>query len=99
MAARKKAESPHSTKQKLLNRLGRVDGQVRGIARMVEADRYCIDVLTQLQAVRAALAGIEAEMLKNHLHHCVEGAIVSGNTGEQRRKARELIELLARASR
>jgi CsoR family transcriptional regulator, copper-sensing transcriptional repressor len=99
MAAPKKTESLHSTKQKLLNRLGRVDGQVRGIARMVEEDRYCIDVLTQLQAVRAALAGIEAEMLKNHLHHCVEGAIVSGNAAEQRRKARELIELLGRASR
>ena len=99
MAARKNLESQRSTKQKLLNRLGRVDGQVRGIARMVEEDRYCIDVLTQLQAVRAALAGIEAEMLKNHLHHCVEGAIVSGNAGEQRRKARELIELLGRASR
>jgi DNA-binding FrmR family transcriptional regulator len=99
MAAQKNTESLHSTKQKLLNRLGRVDGQVRGIARMVEEDRYCIDVLTQLQAVRAALAGIEAEMLKNHLHHCVEGAIVSGNAAEQRRKARELIELLGRASR
>jgi len=80
-------------------RLSRIEGQVRGLARMVEEDRYCIDVLTQLQAVRAALAGIEAEMLKNHLHHCVEGAIVSGNAAEQRRKARELIELLARASR
>ena len=99
MAAQKNTESLHSTKQKILNRLGRVDGQVRGIARMVEEDRYCIDVLTQLQAVRAALAGIEAEMLKNHLHHCVEGAIVSGNAAEQRRKARELIELLGRASR
>jgi len=99
MAAAKKPETPHSAKEKLLNRLGRVDGQVRGIARMVEEDRYCIDVLTQLQAVRAALAGIETEMLKNHLHHCVEGAIVSGNAGEQRRKARELIELLGRASR
>jgi len=99
MAAAKKPETPHSAKEKLLNRLGRVDGQVRGIARMVAEDRYCIDVLTQLQAVRAALAGIEAEMLKNHLHHCVEGAIVSGNAGEQRRKARELIELLGRASR
>lgn len=99
MAARKKTASQHSTKQKLLNRLGRVDGQVRGIARMVEEDRYCIDVLTQLQAVRAALAGIEAEMLKNHLHHCVEGAIVSGNAEDQRRKARELIELLGRAPR
>jgi DNA-binding FrmR family transcriptional regulator len=99
MAVNRKSRVPQSAKQKLLNRLGRVDGQVRGIARMVEEDRYCIDVLTQLQAVRAALSGIESEMLKNHLHHCVEGAIVSGDAGEQRRKARELIELLGRASR
>jgi DNA-binding FrmR family transcriptional regulator len=89
----------HTPKQKILDRLHRVDGQVRGITRMVEEDRYCIDVLTQLQAVRAALASIEKEMLKTHLHHCVEGAIVSGNAGEQRQKARELIDLLARASR
>jgi CsoR family transcriptional regulator, copper-sensing transcriptional repressor len=88
-----------TSRQKILNRLNRVDGQVRGIARMVEEERYCIDVLTQLQAVRAALASIEKEMLKTHLSHCVEGAIVSGNAGEQRQKARELIELLAKASR
>ena len=88
-----------SPKQKILDRLSRIDGQVRGIARMVEEDRYCIDVLTQLQAVRAALGSIEAEMLKTHLHHCIEGAIVSGNANDQRQKARELIDLLARASR
>ena len=94
----KRTRTP-SAKERLLNRLGRVDGQIRGISRMIEEDRYCIDVLTQLQAVRAALAGIEREMLKDHLHHCVEGAIVSGDAGEQRRKARELIELLGRSSR
>jgi DNA-binding FrmR family transcriptional regulator len=87
------------TKPKLLNRLNRIEGQVRGLARMVQEDRYCIDVLTQLQAVRAALARVETEMLKNHLHHCIEGAIVSGNAGEQRKKAGELIELLGRAAR
>jgi DNA-binding FrmR family transcriptional regulator len=87
------------TKPKLLNRLNRIEGQVRGIVHMLEEDRYCIDVLTQLQAVRAALVRVEAEMLKTHLHHCVEGAIVSGNASEQRKKAGELIELLGRASR
>jgi DNA-binding FrmR family transcriptional regulator len=89
----------HDPKPKLLNRLNRIEGQVRGITRMVEDNRYCIDVLTQIQAVRAALARVESEMLKNHLHHCIEGAIVSGNAGEQRKKAGELIELLGRASR
>jgi DNA-binding FrmR family transcriptional regulator len=84
-------------KPKLLNRLRRIEGQVRGVAAMVEQDRYCIDVLTQLQAIRAALARAESEMLKSHLGHCIESAIVSGDQSEQRRKASELIELLERA--
>ena len=86
-------------KPRLLNRLNRIEGQVRGIARMVEEDRYCIDVLTQLQAARAALARVESELLKQHLSHCIEGAIVSGDRAAQREKAAELIQLLERASR
>jgi len=89
----------HGTKPKLLNRLNRIEGQVRGITRMVDGGRYCIDVLTQISAVRAALARVESEMLKNHLDHCIESAIVSGNANEQRKKATELIELLDRATR
>lgn len=88
-----------ANKPKLLNRLNRIEGQVRGVARMIEDDRYCIDVLTQMQAVRAALARVETEMLKDHLGHCIEGAIVSGDKDEQRRKASELIELLERSAR
>ena len=84
-------------KPKLLNRLNRIEGQVRGVARMIEDDRYCIDVLTQLRAIRAALNRVETEMLKDHLGHCIEGAIVSGDAAEQRRKAGELIELLERS--
>ena len=84
-------------KAKLLNRLSRVEGHVRGIAKMVAEDRYCIDILTQISAARAALARVEAEMLKTHLNHCIEGAIVSGDEAQQRTKARELIELLERA--
>ncbi len=91
--------SDHKDKSKLLNRLSRVEGQVRGITRMVEDDRYCIDILTQVQAVRAALAKVETEILKDHLDHCIEGAIVSGDADEQRRKAGELIELLSRTAR
>lgn len=84
-------------KPKLLNRLNRVEGQVRGIARMVEDDRYCIDILTQLQAVKAALAKVESQLLQDHLHHCIEGAILDGDKSDQRKKAQELIELLERA--
>lgn len=88
-----------ASKPRLLNRLSRVEGQIRGIAKMVEEGRYCIDVLTQLHAVRAALSGIETQMLKDHLGHCIEGAIVSGDADEQRKKANELIQLLERAAR
>lgn len=86
-------------KDKLLNRLSRIEGQVRGVARMVDEDRYCIDVLTQVQAVRAALSRVETEMLKDHLGHCIEAAIVGGDAEEQRRKAGELIQLLERTTK
>jgi DNA-binding FrmR family transcriptional regulator len=86
-------------KPKLLNRLSRIEGQVRGIARMVDEDRYCIDILTQLQAARAALARVETEMLKEHIEHCIEGAIAGGDPAEQREKSRELIQLLERTAR
>lgn len=79
---------------KLLNRLSRIEGQVRGISKMVVNDRYCIDVLTQLRAVRAALGKVETTMLKDHLGHCIEGAITSGDAINQRAKAAELIKLL-----
>lgn len=86
-------------KAQLLNRLNRIEGQVRGVGRMVEDGRYCIDILTQVQAARAALSRVESELLKEHLNHCIEGAIVSGDRDEQRKKASELIELLERATR
>ena len=88
-----------TSRNDMLIRLRRVEGQVRGVARMVEENRYCIDVLTQLQAIRAALSRVETEMLKDHLGHCIEGAIVSGDLAEQRKKASELIELLDRTAR
>jgi DNA-binding FrmR family transcriptional regulator len=84
---------------KLINRLNRIEGQVRGVARMVDEGRYCIDVLTQLRAARAALARVESVMLKDHLNHCIEAAIVGGDVAEQRQKAGELIELLERSTK
>ncbi len=83
----------------LLNRLRRIEGQVRGLAAMIEDGRYCVDVLTQLRAARAALNRVETLMLKDHLNHCIENAIVSGDAGQQRKKASELIELLTRSER
>ena len=80
-------------------RLSRIEGQVRGIARMVEEDRYCIDVVTQISAVRAALRRLEEEVLRDHVAHCVEHAIVSGNKADQRRKIEELMNVVSRADR
>ncbi|HTI87095.1 MAG TPA: metal-sensitive transcriptional regulator [Alphaproteobacteria bacterium] len=87
------------TKASCLKRLGRIEGQVRGLARMVEDDRYCIDVVTQIAAVRAALRRVEEEVLQDHVSHCVEHAIRSGDTKEQRKKVNELMEVLSRANR
>ena len=86
-------------KSACLKRLGRIEGQVRGLARMVEDDRYCIDVVTQLAAVRGALRRVEEEVLRDHVAHCVDHAINSGNKGDQRRKIAELMTVLARAER
>ncbi len=77
-------------------RLNRIEGQVRGVARMIEQDRYCIDVLTQIQAVTAALKRVEDEILKDHVENCVEHAIASGDAEDQRRKVAELVQLLGR---
>ncbi len=65
-------------KVRLLKRLNRVEGQVRGIAKMIEDDRYCVDVLTQVAAVRSALDAMALQMLRDHTHGCVQGAIRSG---------------------
>ena len=80
-------------------RLSRIEGQVRGIARMLDEDRYCIDMVTQISAVRAALRRLEEEILRDHVGHCVEHAIASGNKAEQRRKIEELMEVVSRAER
>ena len=82
-----------------LKRLGRIEGQVRGLARMVEDDRYCIDIVTQISAVRAALGRVEEEILRDHVAHCVEHAIASGNAAEQRKKVAELMDVLGRSQR
>ena len=87
------------TKSACLKRLNRIEGQVRGLARMIGEDRYCIDVVTQVSAVRAALRRAEEEILKDHVAHCVEHAIESGDADEQRRKVSELMDVLARAQR
>lgn len=80
-------------------RLSKIEGQVRGLSRMVEDNRYCIDIVTQIAAVRAALRRVEEEILRDHVAHCVHGAIASGNQAEQRDKIDELMQVLVRADR
>src|ERR671924_133442 len=69
-------------------RLSRIEGQVRGLSKMVDEDRYCIDIVTQISAVRAALRRVEEEVLRDHVAHCVEHAITSGNKADQRQACR-----------
>lgn len=86
----------HAVHTNCLKRLSRIEGQVRGIARMIEEERYCIDILTQIRAVQAALRRVEGEVLKDHMTHCVEHAIASGDKIDQRAKLAELLTLLDR---
>jgi DNA-binding FrmR family transcriptional regulator len=79
-----------------LSRLSRIQGQVGGIARMIEEERYCVDILNQMRAIKAALNRVETEILKDHADHCVAEAIKSGNAKKQREIFNELVELLER---
>ena len=83
----------------ILNRLKRIEGQVRGVTQMVADDRYCIDILHQVQAVKAALAKAENEILKDHAACCVAEAIASGDVADQRAKFGELIDLFEKVKR
>lgn len=86
-------------KQATMRRLARIEGQVRGISRMIDEERYCIDILHQLQAIKSALARVEDAILTDHAATCVETAIASGDESEQRKKFGELVELFARIKR
>jgi DNA-binding FrmR family transcriptional regulator len=83
----------------IVNRLKRIEGQVRGISQMVTDDRYCIDILHQVQAVKSALANVESAVLKDHAACCVADAISSGNVAEQREKFNELVDLFDKVKR
>jgi CsoR family transcriptional regulator, copper-sensing transcriptional repressor len=86
-------------KEALVKRLRRIEGQVRGIERMVEDDRYCIDVLTQVSAVSKALESLAFEVLDDHVRHCVTGAIASGDKNEAAAKSQELLDAVQRFAR
>lgn len=81
---------------KLIHRLRRIEGQVRGLVGMVETDRYCMDILYQVQAVKSALGKVESEILKAHAQTCVDAALRSGTLEERRQKISELVDLFER---
>jgi CsoR family transcriptional regulator, copper-sensing transcriptional repressor len=86
-------------KDALVRRLHRIEGQVRGIERMIEDDRYCIDLLTQISAVTTALESVAFKILDDHVNHCVAGALASGDPEVAEEKSRELLEAVHRFSR
>src|SRR5712691_11903838 len=86
----------HADKAALVKRLHRIEGQVRGIEKMVEGDRYCIDVLTQIAAVNTALESLGFQLLDSHVKHCVAGALAAGDPEEAARKSKELLAAVHR---
>jgi CsoR family transcriptional regulator, copper-sensing transcriptional repressor len=86
----------HEQKDALIKRLHRIEGQVRGIERMLASDRYCIDVITQISAVSTALDSLAFQILDEHVKHCVAGALASGDEANAQAKAGELLEAVHR---
>jgi len=86
-------------KEALVKRLHRIEGQVRGVEKMVEDDRYCIDVLTQIAAVNTALESLAFKILDEHVRHCVAGALTSGDAADAQVKTEELLEAVQRFAR
>jgi DNA-binding FrmR family transcriptional regulator len=83
-------------KEQLVKRLARIEGQVRGISKMIDDDRYCIDILTQLGAVDTALEAVALKVLEEHVQHCVAGAMASGDKADAEEKSRELLAAVQR---
>ena len=86
-------------KEALIKRLHRIEGQVRGIERMLTEDRYCIDIITQIAAVQTAIEAVAFKILDEHVNHCVAGALASGDEQLAAQKSRELLDAVHRFSR
>lgn len=84
---------------KQLNRLNRIGGQIRGLAKMIEDHRYCMDILTQIKAVKSAIAAVEQNVIEEHLNHCVHKAIESKNSKETAEMLKEIKDLLKKTSK
>jgi CsoR family transcriptional regulator, copper-sensing transcriptional repressor len=88
-----------SDKDALVKRLHRIEGQVRGLERMVDEERYCVDILTQISAVSTALESLAVKILDDHVQHCVAGALAAGDAEVARQKSRELLQAVQRFAR
>ena len=88
----------HAEHKTQLARLRRIEGQVKGLIGMIEDERYCVDILTQGRAIRAALKKVEGAILQEHVEHCVAGAFESGDSKEERAKIDELMTVFSRYS-
>ena len=88
--------SRRDRRDKTLKRLSRIEGQVRGLQKMIEDDRYCVDILVQVKAVTAAIKKVEGELLKDHVDHCIKDAIASDDLAERETKLTELVDLLSK---
>jgi DNA-binding FrmR family transcriptional regulator len=84
----------NTTHKESLNRLARIGGQINGIQRMIEQEKYCIDIITQIQAARSALRALELKVLEKHMHHCVSDAFQSGSTDNADQKMEELLKVM-----
>ena len=91
------SEADH--KDSIVNRLHRIEGQVRGIERMVQEERYCIDILTQIGAITTALESLAQKLLEDHANHCIAGAIAAGSKEDAETKTRELLDAVQRFAR
>ena len=89
-------EDRKSRRSSSLKRLSRIEGQVRGLGKMIEDDRYCVDILVQVKAVAAALKKVEGELLKDHVDHCLADAVASDNVQMRKEKVAELVDLLSK---
>lgn len=87
------------TKRKAMARLNRIEGQVQGVQRMVEEEKYCVDILLQISAIRGALEQVRKILLGRHIESCVAQAMASGRAGDRQRKIEELLEVFSRYTR
>lgn len=85
--------------KKQLSRINRIEGQVRAIKTMIEEEKYCVDIMIQIKAIRSALKGLELDILDKHAHHCLMGAVSSGSEQQAREKVEEILDLVKKSSR